>query len=913
MTIAGSSLAGGTGADLTYPGASLDDNGNLIPQGSLSDNTVTITDGSIPGNAYGAATTDGDAVRNQISMTGGSITFLVGAHSETGSVERNSVLLEGGTVTRSVYGGESGSGNAQYNSVTMTGGSVTFLLGAYSGTGNVERNSVLLEGGTVTRSVYGGESGSGNAQYNSVTMTGGSVTFLLGAYSGTGNVERNSVLLEGGTVTRSVYGGESGSGNIQYNSVTMTGGTAQWVQGAYSDSGNVTGNQVSISGGTLSGGVIGGQTGSGDAISNSVQFGNTTATWLHGGYSSTGSASGNRVVITSGGVNNNAFGGYVDSGTGDACNNLFIMYGGEVGLNGEESDTGYLLAGGRASEGNAVGNRVILHGGRTDDIFGGFSANGGFAHGNHVLILGGTVESHVTGGMSMHGSSSGNVVEIRGGSVGGNIYGGRADSGTATHNTVILEGSYSLGQIYGGWNAYAFNPGETATDVTTGNTLILENFQGSAIYIRNFEHYVLRLSSWNGNGDPILTVSFGASSIAGPATDLSNSTFRLEIPGISTTAPGPAVGDSITLIRNDSGLITTGMILETPCVSFKRGIAMLYDAAVSVGDTTIDATITSSSLNPQLKSLSEGRIAAMALSNQGADLVAGLGISRAAMAAMQGGSLSGVETFLAMEGSHSSYSSGSHVDQDGYSVLAGVSTALSNNRSLVLGGFVESGWGSYTAHNSFADAPFVRASGDTSYYGGGLLARWDLTEYGLQGIALEASFRAGRLDADYYSGDLTDGAGNSSTYNLSSPYYGGHVGAAVARELGRKVSMEAYGRFLWTRQDDDHATISGDHIRFQDMNSSRLQGGARFHYAMTPTIRPYAGAAYEWQCNGTARAAAYGQDIGTPTLRGGTGIAEVGVIFQPAAGKPMFIDIGVKGYTGKREGISGNLQFRAAF
>ncbi|WP_412409589.1 hypothetical protein [Akkermansia sp.] len=37
---------------------------------------------------------------------------------------------------------------------------------------------------------------------------------------------------------------------------------------------------------------------------------------------------------------------------------------------------------------------------------------------------------------------------------------------------------------------------------------------------------------------------------------------------------------------------------------------------------------------------------------------------------------------------------------------------------------------------------------------------------------LEASFQAGRPDADYRSGDLTDGAGNPSTCNLSPPATG---------------------------------------------------------------------------------------------------------------------------------------------
>ena len=246
-------------------------------------------------------------------------------------------------------------------------------------------------------------------------------------------------------------------------------------------------------------------------------------------------------------------------------------------------------------------------------------------------------------------------------------------------------------------------------------------------------------------------------------------------------------------------------------------------------------------------------------------------------------------------------------------MLAGISTSLRPTRSLVLGGFCETGWGNYTSHNSFEDAPFVRGSGDTSYYGGGVLARYDLTCSGLKGLAVEASFRAGRLDTDYHSGDLTDGADNASSYDLSSPYYGGYAGVAYTRSLSRTVSMSSYGRFLWTRQEGDHAVISGDNIRFRAMDSHRLQGGARFHYTASRAIQPYAGAAYEWECSGASRAAAYGQDIAAPTLRGGTGMAELGAVFQPVRGKSMFIDLGVKGYVGKREGVAGNIQFRASF
>ena len=93
ITVAGSSLAEAAGVELTYPGAPLDENGLLFPQGSLSDNTVSITGGSIPGNAYGAKTTDGDTIRNRISMTGGSVLHLLGAYSATGTVEYNLSLI----------------------------------------------------------------------------------------------------------------------------------------------------------------------------------------------------------------------------------------------------------------------------------------------------------------------------------------------------------------------------------------------------------------------------------------------------------------------------------------------------------------------------------------------------------------------------------------------------------------------------------------------------------------------------------------------------------------------------------------------------------------------------------------------------------------------------------------------------
>lgn len=233
--------------------------------------------------------------------------------------------------------------------------------------------------------------------------------------------------------------------------------------------------------------------------------------------------------------------------------------------------------------------------------------------------------------------------------------------------------------------------------------------------------------------------------------------------------------------------------------------------------------------------------------------------------------------------------------------------------SLVLGAFLETGRGKYSTHNSFENAPSVRGSRDSSYDDGGLLARWDMSNAGLRGVALEASFRAGSVEEDFSSGDLTDGLGNGARYDLSSPYYGAHAGVTFSRNLTRTVFMTSYARFLWNCVEKERAIIGGNEVTFHVLDSHRPQGGARFHYKAAPAVRPYVGVGYEWECNGTSRAVTYGNEIAAPSLRGGTGPLEAGVVFRVTEEKPVFLDLGVKGYAGKREGVSGNIQLRLAF
>ena len=62
-----------------------------------------------------------------------------------------------------------------------------------------------------------------------------------------------------------------------------------------------------------------------------------------------------------------------------------------------------------------------------------------------------------------------------------------------------------------------------------------------------------------------------------------------------------------------------------------------------------------------------------------------------------------------------------------------------------------------------------------------------------------------------------------------------------------------------------------------------------------------------------ARATTNGFDIEAPSLRGDTGISELGLVLKPSKDLPLSFDLGMQGYVGKREGVTGSLQVRWEF
>jgi hypothetical protein len=297
----------------------------------------------------------------------------------------------------------------------------------------------------------------------------------------------------------------------------------------------------------------------------------------------------------------------------------------------------------------------------------------------------------------------------------------------------------------------------------------------------------------------------------------------------------------------------------------------------------------------------------MAQVNQGADLAAGEGIGAAVLSASHSGS----QSFGAVGGGSVRHNTGSHVDVDGFSLMTGLSSGVAlNTGRLTFGAFLEYGQGDYDTYNSFPTAR-VKGGGDTEYLGGGLLGRFDFAETARGHSYVEASGRVGRVESDFSSADLGH-AGQVVKFDTKGLYYGLHVGAGHLWKVADKTRLEVYGKYLWSRQEGDSVRLStGDPVKFADVDSYRLRGGLRFSHALSPSAHFYAGAAYEHEFDGKAKASTYNYAIDAPSMKGGTGIGEFGLTVKP--GKFMSFDIGVQGYAGRREGFTGGVKLNYEF
>lgn len=297
------------------------------------------------------------------------------------------------------------------------------------------------------------------------------------------------------------------------------------------------------------------------------------------------------------------------------------------------------------------------------------------------------------------------------------------------------------------------------------------------------------------------------------------------------------------------------------------------------------------------KTLAESLLGTVAFINQGAEFIADEGIA----AMVDAAKLGEVTAFGVMQGGSTHYNTGSYVDVDGVTFMAGA--GLRVNPNWTLAGFVEAGWA-----NSASHVEGTRGDGDHEYFGVGFATR-----YQSDGVLyVDGSLRAGRATTEFaglYGQD-------SASYDAKSLYMSAHVGLGAMWGLTERLKLDTYARYMVTYLDDDDVSLNNRYNDKLDLNSTvthAVRAGARLLGDFNDYASWKVGAAYEHVFDGDAESAVNSFSLDVPSLEGDTGVFELGLRIRPSLESNWAVDLGAKGYVGDREGVTGNMTVRYSF
>ena len=813
----------------------------------------------------------------------------------------------------------------------LAGGFADLQTGARGTDVIASGNEVQISGEKtkIYTTVQGGKAtANNNAQPGSLARADGNKIFITGSAHVVGSVHGAQVHGNKENMGEG-YAGASG------NRVTVTNafiGEADnskalyYVEGAYVHAERVQdtyGNKVKISDSVLTGGH-----GDEDAKSsvraltifayadpvsttgNSVEFtdskidGSVSGTYIVS-YGGAAEASGTTVTVKGSSVGGYVRGDFVYSSGGGAAAQTTVSVS-DTHVGGYVYGA-YARAGADSSgDAKASGNTLELDDTHVSDIVSpGYARNDGsgqaVSEGNTLTLLGGTYDGSIYGGRAYAAgntaASGGNTVTLQGDNVDGD-----GSPSFSAQNTVIW-GSYALG----GNQMYA---------PSSPNTLNIIDAKGmTAANIRNFSTVKYILPNMKAQ-ESVLTLTGGANN---EKTDISNASVSIAVADVRGRNGGEfgfggdksPENDRIILLKNDNGLTSDGWKQEGE-ITAREGVSLSFDLAAGTDDTSLylyrPETMNDTVVNPQTKALAEGWLAGLTLGIQAGNVAADQGIGAMRYAAVRL-DRDGWLPFGVLEGGSLKYDSGSHIDLQSLSLLAGLGRGVSTDLGLlIVGGFFEYGTGSYKTHNTFDTMPSVDGSGNAWYMGGGLLASMDFKKTGDGHFYLEGSAHTGMLHNSFDGDALRDAYGRSAEFDTDTPYYNLHAGLGYLWNITEDHSLDIYGKYYWTRVlGTDETLNTGDHVDFDDITSSRTRLGARYAYQATEHVSTYIGAAWEHEFEGVSDSSVFGYDIDSPKIRGDSGRGEMGLRFTPTDDLPLTVDLGVQGYAGKKEGVTGSL------
>lgn len=529
----------------------------------------------------------------------------------------------------------------------------------------------------------------------------------------------------------------------------------------------------------------------------------------------------------------------------------------------------------------------------------------GISAGGDITAAGGLTAGN---GISAGGNISGGALKAASIFAGGSIDStGDITADTLTGNGISATGAINIKGVINALNGSSMTRAAGA-GVLSGTNITAGSINASSVTATGD----INTGSMNVTGNVTgkdITINNGASNVGGTLTAGGN----LNIIGDSTLSAG-----TIKLNSSDKLKITstaTGIILSAGSVVDSSGNAIDMSQAVDTTKTTtsteglftkvygtavsgssVTSGVLSATLSEKSKSVVETQVASLAGVITSADLLSNAGFSNASQAVQQsnaeGGSAREMVPYAAAGYGNMRQESGSHVDVQGSAFNIGFAKEVKNGSGkLLFGPMIEYGRGSY---ESYLDDG-TKGDGNTQNFGLGVMARQNNDN----GTYYEGSLRYGKLTSNYNSGDL------GADYDTDANYWGAHLGLGKVLQLNDKNSIDTYCKFFYTNQGSSSANILGSNVEFGAVKSKRSRLGFRFNHATSDVRSIYAGLAWQHEFDGSACATVDGFSAPSPSIKGNSMMAELGVNIAPKS-SPVSFDLGVSGWAGKQKGYSLN-------
>ena len=851
--------------------------GGLADNGTANNNRVNIAHGAnITSTVNGGFTTKKEANHNEVVIgnnvqigTGRDGGYVKGGTSIESTSDFNAVRIGTNvTVAGSVIGGDGGSYNKSVaNNVSASSNSVHIGDLSY-----------------ITSSVSGG-SGGKTSSFNEVVIGNGvRVGSEVSITSSGGIVEGGSASVKSDFMSQ-----EANSNVVHIGDDAQIGMISGGVANAVFSKNNVANdNRVTIGNRShtlLVSGAEGWE--SSTVTNNSVTIGtDAVAGEIYGARSSSGNVSKNTVQVGKNLVANFVTGGDAYSavaGEGNAHNNTVVL--------GENAKVAGNIIGGSALT-KANNNTVVLYKGFHIGGVGGGSAQNESSN-NTVTLFAGTVDNNIAGGTSFH--SKGNVLNL-----------GTAKEGIEM-NKLKAEEVLNFDTI----NFYLpdnVRNNDTVLNLSTsylqlGNTTMNAYVPGNAnLHSGDVVHLIKANDGlfWSGKGNVYQGITL-AHDLASIALTADNKNLDLTFKRSNQQKITP-VTDSKTKPVVNTNTTATKPVVNTNTTATKPAVNTNTTANKPVVNTNTTETTTKpvvnadatpvTAVNPKTKSLVQGRLVAPALVNNGASYLAGglNSLYQDANLIQVGANESG---FVQAGTADRDITTGSYVNLKGLTLDAGYAwNKPSVSGNWLYGVAAEYGYSHYTAHLDDG----TKGKGKAWNLGANVFSNylWN------NGLYAQVSLRAGRVWNDYRSDDFVHANGTGVRYKSNANYLASHVGFGKVWQLGENNSLDTYVKYFYSHTSGDEAHLSsGETYHFSSVRSKRGRVGVQYNHNLS-NLGMHFGVAYEREWNGDVRAQYQGYALPTPTMKGGTTIAEAGVDYK-LAGKQF--NTTLQGYAGRQKGL----------